>query len=421
MKKKRATLTPINLSTATPVAGSKGKSFRKQILPFGSINYKGTRIEFTRDLFDHIVTAFKGQAYDQVPIVLADGENRHNMDPTKFAGEVTNFSVESDGLWADVTPSDTARRLIEENPRLGVSARIVPGLTKDNGRRFDFAIQHVLLTMDPRVTGMKPWQMVDLSAVSDSKVVDLSALTIQEDDVATTTKKSKVKVPVPAVEADETVEDATDVEGTGEAEDAEDAEEADNVDEDGNVRDLTEEEVDNLLEEDEVEDEGEDEEDDEDAEAKPPVDAANPGPKVKRKTTTVVETSPADLSADADAAFDLANAAGDATLRDQVQSMRIDLANSQWENERKGLIREGVPPFLLDLAAPILSTPDAVVIDLATSEEPVDAKVTIRNLLSGVKGMIDFTPEMGHAVDLSTTDTSADAALLEQWNNYGTV
>lgn len=372
MKKNRIILTPVDLSTAVATA----KGYRKQVLPFGSIDYKGTKITFDKAMLTSIVNAFKGKAYDQVPVVLADAENRHNMDPSKFAGEVTDLAVEKDGLYATVVPSKKTRGILKDNPRLGVSARIVPGLTKSDGRRFDFAIQHVLLTMDPRVTGMKPWQTVDLSVDDNRRVVDLTARTIKEDVVGN--KKSK------ATAADQEIENpkvpAAPVPETPSEPD---------------VRDLTDDEIDALLI-DEIE--AEDEEGNED--------------------------EPKDLSATPTDTIDLGSAsnANRDTLRDEVQSMRIDLAAERWEAERKAFIREGVPPFLLDLAAPILSTPDAVMIDLSTADEALDAKATLRNLLKGVQGMVDFTPEMGHSVDLSNDkDTSTEDALLAEWDKYGTV
>ena len=371
-KQQRVILTPVDLSTAVAT----GKGFKKQILPFGSIDYKGTKITFDKKMLSSIAAAFKGRAYDQVPIVLADAENRHNMDPTKFAGEVTNLSVEADGLYATVTPSKKARGLLKDNPRLGVSARIVPGLTKSDGRRFDFAIQHVLLTMDPRVTGMKPWETVDLSADDNRKVVDLTTGTIKEDAVADKKSKKKNKGEVVGETVTTVViEDPDETKGKSKGE------------EEVDVRDLTDDEIDALL-----------------------IDE--------------VASDSTDLSTDADEVLDLAGgaAAADTSLRDEVQTMRLDLAADRWEAERTKFVRNGVPPFLLDLAAPVLSSPDAVMLDLSTSDEPIDAKTTIRNLLTGVQGMIDFTPEMGHGVDLSSDqDESTEQALLNEWNQYGTV
>src|SRR5690606_27125899 len=108
-------------------------------------------------------TAFKSGAYDQVPLVFADHENRHNLDPKRFGGEIEDFVVKNDGLYAKVSATSDTAKVLKNNPRLGVSARIVEGLEKSDGRVFPRAIQHVLLTMDPRVTGMKPWQTIDLS------------------------------------------------------------------------------------------------------------------------------------------------------------------------------------------------------------------------------------------------------------------
>lgn len=376
-KKKISILTPIDLTAGTV---TKAGAFKKQVLPFGSIDYKGTKITFDKKMCTSIVQAFKSQAYDQVPIVLADAENRHNMDPSRFGGDVTDLSVEKDGLYMTVTPSKSTTKILKDNPKLGVSARIVPNLTKSDGRRFDFAIQHVLLTMDPRVTGMKPWQTVDLSADDTRKVVDLTAGTIKENAVGKKIKDKTDKTVTPEQEEVKVVE----TDKTAETD----------------VRDLTDAEVDALLVDIDDEDEG---------------------------TEVEAEAGTKDLSSGkADKTIDLAGGeiGGDTTLRDEVQSMRIDLAAERWTAERKAFVEAGVPPFLLDLAAPILSTPDAVVFDLSTAEDPIDAKATIRDLLTGVKGVVDFNPEYGHSVDLSSSDDDEDsdeARLLAEWNSYGTV
>lgn len=382
MGKKISILTPIDLTAAVAV---KGGAFRKQVLPFGTIDYKGQKITFDKKMLTSIASAFRGKAYDQVPIVLADSENRHNMDPSRFGGEITDLSVEKDGLWMTVTPTKDTRKTLKDNPRLGVSARIVPGLTKSDGRRFDFAIQHVLLTMDPRVTGMKPWQTVDLSADDNRKVVDLTAGTIKENVVGKKNDKTKSAAEVTPEQEEVVVTEPK-------------AKKAKEQEEVTDVRDLSDEEVDALLSD---------------------IDESNPGGDDDDEDST-------DLSSSTDKTIDLAGGAIGAndTLRDEVQSMRIDLAAERWTAERKAFVEAGVPPFLLDLAAPILSTPDAVVFDLSTAEDPIDAKATIRDLLTGVKGVVDFNPEYGHSVDLSSSDDDEDsdeARLLAEWNQYGTV
>jgi hypothetical protein len=63
----------------------------------------------------------------------------------------------------DLTPD--AADLVRQNPKLGVSARIIEDLERADGKTYPRALQHVLGTLDPRVTGMASWQEVALSTV----------------------------------------------------------------------------------------------------------------------------------------------------------------------------------------------------------------------------------------------------------------
>ena len=137
--------------------------WRKQLLPKGTIDYKGRKIQFDDAYLADLATSFRGQAFDQVAFLLAKDDNSHTMDPERFRGEVKGVEVTDKGLdvLLDLTPD--AADLVRQNPKLGVSARIIEGLERADGKKFPHAIQHVLGTLDPRVTGMASWQEVSLS------------------------------------------------------------------------------------------------------------------------------------------------------------------------------------------------------------------------------------------------------------------
>jgi len=141
------------------------RMFRKQVLPVGQIDYQGRTLDFTRGYLEELARNFTSKAYDQVPFVLADAQNLHHSLPERFRGEVKGVEVEADGLYALIETSEEGSRLLAENPRLGVSARIRPA-TK--------VLEHVLGTLDPVVTGMKPWEPIELSSGS-APVIDLTA------------------------------------------------------------------------------------------------------------------------------------------------------------------------------------------------------------------------------------------------------
>lgn len=409
------TLTPVDLATATKIGR---RTYRKQILPFRTIDYNGRKITFDRAYVTDLAESFQAEAYDQVPIIYADGDNRHTMDPRLFTGEVKGFEVTSTGLDAIVELSEEGAALIDKNPRLGVSARIMEGLAKSNGKTFKRAIQHVLLTMDPRVPGLAPWRQVDLAVYNAAEdMIDLSNQTFKETDVADTATKDKGKAE--ATDDDLDLESMSDEDFLALLNDDPDAEEDpedqsagdDAADDEAGDEEESEEESDEDAEDEddpEADDEGDsgvedmDVEDVEDDEEEVEEVVGTPAGKRKRLKGKVKQTPSTDLS-------------------NEVRQGRVDLATERWERKREALVNAGVPPHMLDLAAPIMSSPDAAVIDLSETEQ-VDAKQVIANLLDGAKGTIDLTPQVGSSVDLSAGDEDPDAAVLAAWDRqYGTV
>ena len=172
-----AFLTPVCDSAAVELSRT---LFKKQVLPKRSINYKGRTITFDDAYLTDLAAAYNATAFDQVPFMLADKDNQHTMDPERFRGEVKGLNVEEDGLYAYLELSAGAQEMIRQNPKLGVSARIIEGLDHADGRHFDRAVQHVLGTLDPRVTGLKPWEEVSLSTQVD-ETVDLTNETYEQE------------------------------------------------------------------------------------------------------------------------------------------------------------------------------------------------------------------------------------------------
>lgn len=162
------------------------RTYRKQILPVGSLEYEGRTLNFTREYLEDLANNFNAGAFDQVPFQLADPENRHTNDPERFRGEVKALELSDDGLYGIVEMTDDGAEVVEKNPKLGVSARIIEGIKDGAGN----AIQHVLGTLDPRVTGMGQWEAVNL-ANSDVGVVDLTAASYSTPVPPTTTTSSR--------------------------------------------------------------------------------------------------------------------------------------------------------------------------------------------------------------------------------------
>jgi hypothetical protein len=182
MTTKRQVLTPLAVGQAVELSAGSGL-WKKQILPVRKVNYKGRVLDFNRRYFTELSNSFKRRAFDQVPTQIADGANKHNNDPRNFGGKLVDLAVEEDGLYGIFQPSKAGAQILDENPEIGVSARILEGYQRSDGASFGKALQHVLLTVDPHIPNMKPWEKVaELSADEQPEdTVDLSSDTEEEE------------------------------------------------------------------------------------------------------------------------------------------------------------------------------------------------------------------------------------------------
>lgn len=409
-------LTPFDFSNATKVGRTR---FRKQILPLRTIDYKGRKITFDRPFLRELVRNFKARAYDQVPFVLADGQNRHNESPENFRGYVADLVLTEDGLDAVLDLSKSGARLVEDNPELGVSARIFENIVR-NGRTMSKVLRHVCATMDPRVTGMRPWQAVDLSADEQFEVVDLTAETYEEGNRNMAKNKLRVgsvdpKTRTATIDLSELSDDEFEAlldlgnqteevvidpktgkpVGTAPVEEPEEGDEVDPDEVEGDEEDPEAEEA-------VVPGTGE----------TPPANTAPPAGStaVKKRKTTVEEEA-------------VDNGATVASLSNEFATWRATEAKKAWGSRKTELAKAGVPPFLLDLATPFMESPDSQVIELSNGGGQHDIKETLDKMLQGFTGVVDLTPEMGHSISLSDEvggKGDPDATLLQEWSDtYG--
>lgn len=173
------------------------KLYRKRILPKATIGYKGRRITFDERYLTDLANAFQDGAYDQVAFMLAPDNNAHTLDPERFRGEVKSVEVAEDGLYGVFAVTRKAAEVLEQNPRLGVSARILENYQRSDGKHFPRALQHVLGTLDPVIPGLGSWEEVALSNEIPEgmySVIDLSASDYEEigTPMADRAEKSKL-------------------------------------------------------------------------------------------------------------------------------------------------------------------------------------------------------------------------------------
>ena len=339
-----AVLSPLNGGAAVDLAAT---LFRKQVLPLGSIDYKGQTITFDREYLTDLADSFQQGAFDQVPFLLADENNKHTLDPERFRGEVRGMELTETGLDAilELTP-DAADLVRKTKGKLGVSARLIEGLARADGKTFKRAMHHVLGTLDPRVTGLAPWKEVALSNDDVEETLDFSEAVYNLSDDETQTQQEEAM----AVQQDL-------------------AQEAD----DPQIQELFGALLSN------------------DDEGGVPVDLSN------------------------DFELELVRAT-QAETAEQLRAMQVELSNERFTNYAQQLVRDGVPPALIELARPILTSVDAITIDLsndAGETVSTDVRQVIKSLLEETKGFVDLAVERGHTFDFTAEDH--DQAVADAW------
>ena len=395
-------LTPFHRSEAVELGN---RVWRKKLLPVGDVEYKGRTLSFTKDYLGRLVRAFQARAYDQVPFQLADAQNTHTNDPERTRGEITGMELGDDGLYvtAQLTPQGEA--VLAANPKLGVSARIVEGYQRSDGQFFGGAIQHVLGTLDPRIPGLGPWTAIEAAspAPAPDRVVDLSGYVFAGEEP-----------PVPTL--------SDPLEGTGMDLSKLTAEQQARL---SKLLDLPDVTLDALagggmvLTADELEalagagDEGagalSDAELDALAGAAEQWDAAGllddnpPGTGAAGGFTPgyMPEGEPAGaaLSAEAQFAIDLANARAEETAR-ELSVITARMRQGDYEAEKRKLADLGVPPYITELARPLLEGAGHAV-ELANGRT-VDAGAIMRRVLSeyaSTARLLDLDVELGSAMD----------------------
>lgn len=173
-------LTPYDQGEVTELSSG---LFRKQVLPCRAINYtdktgRNRTIDFNPQYLTDLARNFRGKAFDEVALQMADGANTHTLDPERKRAEIVGLEVATDGLYALVKPNnETAAQFLRENPKIGVSARIIEGMKRSDGKQFSRALHHVLVTTDPQIPGLNPWeevQEVALASGSPDETVNLA-------------------------------------------------------------------------------------------------------------------------------------------------------------------------------------------------------------------------------------------------------
>ena len=421
-----ALLTPFTGGDAVELGN---RLWRKKVLPVGEVEYKGRVLKFTRDYLGKLVTAFNSRAYDQVPFQLADAQNTHTNDPERTRGEVTAMELGDDGLYITAQLTEDGEKVLAANPKLGVSARIVEGYQRSDGKFFDKAVQHVLGTLDPRIPGLGAWEAIEAASPVPDTVLDLTAESFTDlaaPDGKAARKAAKAERKAAAKAGSKQAEPASDPAGADPEGGAEMAvltpeqqarldkllalpdETLDALAAGGTV--FTPAEIEALTTSGEPADGDADDaeaealaeqiagmSDDElaalEAEFNAETGTEEPAPVPEREPVA------AGMSAEAQFAIDLANAKADETAR-ELAVVTARLREEDFQGEKRRLADAGVPPYITELARPLLEGAGHAV-ELSNGKT-VDAGAIMRRVLAEYASQIrllDLDVELGSPMD----------------------
>jgi hypothetical protein len=348
-----AVLTPFTTGQAVELANR----WWKRLLPVGELNYKGRTLKFTRDYLAGLVSSFQDRAYDQVPFQLAGDENKHTNDVERFGGQIDGMELRSDGLWISLDPTARGEAVLKDNPGVGVSARIVEGYERSDGKFYPGAIQHVLATLDPRIPALGPWQAVEATNDDITVTIDLSGAQfageepgmpeLNADQQARLAKLLEIDPAALAAAATGALSPGDVGALNGDA---------------GGGEDPLLAWIDTMS-------------DDELLALEAEMITAD----AQQARTPAATGAPAALSNEALLAVELAQASSDENSR-QLSIITGQLDHERWIGERSRLVAGGTPPFIADLAQPLLEGSGHVV-DLSGGVS-VDAGQITRKILT---------------------------------------
>lgn len=389
-----AVLTPVTRTDAVELGRT---LYRKQVLAHGDYDYKGRKLSFTPEYTSKVASAFRDKAYDTVPFMLADRDNAHTMDPTRAKGVVEGLEPTADGLDALISLTDDAATIVKDNPAFGVSVRLLENLKRADGKSYPVALNHVLGTFDGVVTGMRPWQQVELSNDDAVHVLDLTALTGPSDGGDPDQKGAAVPTLADTFSDEEITRlkalltDSPAKEPSAPAS-ADTYQRPTDAELDAIAKGLMGDDTDAGTESSDIP-----------AGAAPATPAATPAAPA---ATTGSETEVAASNTDTGTAVELANTQARADrLEIELSRLRSESDERDYTAFRERMARDsGIPPYICDLARPLLQGRHTV--DLSNGTE-VDAGDIVRQVLSAVG-------DHGKIMDFSTSDVIYDRSAADQ-------
>lgn len=342
--------------------GGKKKYWRKEILPSGKRKYRGKELDFSR-INPACVEAFNENAVDAVPFVLALADNRHpetGEELNRLEGDLAKLEMSKEGSlfgYFDLS-DDVVKTINKSNKKLGVSARIDVGYTReDTGKAYEYALRHVCATTAPHIKGMKPWEAVELSEDEKKNTIDFSTEVIEAESATSEgTGDDLVALEIPKAQFDKLMKFIGDVEAGEEI-----------------------------------------------------------AKKLNEGTETGTGTGEVQLTEEANNRIELAERKAMEAFK-FAENAQKEAAKAKWEARERELALAGVPPVMLTAAAKVLSLHKPVAIELTDGDKKVtvDASEVIEEILDAAKGTLKLGEESGHSFSEKNGTTDSDYAEFEK-------
>ena len=327
-------LTPLHDGEMIKLSGQSGNVYERQILPFGKFNYQGHEFDINSEWADNAIKAFKDRAVAQAWFALADENNSHEVDnrPDRFGGEIIDLIKTDKGLTGRYKLTDKAAQVVDENPKLGVSARFTTNYTRESdNKKWPVVIDQVLGTLNPKIINTDEWKRVALSNVDENETVEDSSGEVwkmpEDDTKSNVTLKREEYDQLMALLAKSKEEPETET---------------------------TDKEIDELLN------------------------------ALEGQTDPNIEKVKVGLS----------------NADKRIAELTNQVATARWEKEAHEYKSNGVPPAIVELARPVLSSYDEVkVVTLSEdgSSKTSDARTVVRNILDELTGTVKLSQEDGHS------------------------
>ncbi len=149
--------------------------YRKEIVKKATITQGGKSIRFDEQFLKDLK-----QSYDEViasgkyiPLQFVTDDNKHTDNPKYYGGEITKLELDDEdnptSLVADFKLEEDARKVVEANPRVGVSIS-AKYLDLEGDRIVQPKLQHVAITHREKLKGMREWQKIAASLDGENRI-----------------------------------------------------------------------------------------------------------------------------------------------------------------------------------------------------------------------------------------------------------